>query len=100
MKLHYDMPTIHFKPVERLTKQKKLSSSYACPTYYYPIRGGTLSAASPRHSPTLHIFVLQLAEWTHGLTAAAHFCQPHPPQSSLNKRPMRHRDEVAHRDSC
>lgn len=40
MKLHYDMPTIHFKPVERLTKQKKLSSSYACPCYYYPIRGG------------------------------------------------------------
>lgn len=42
MKLHYQMPIIHFKPIvtEGKTKQKKGQNYYLCPTYMYPIRTG------------------------------------------------------------
>lgn len=42
MKLHYEMPIIHMKPVisEGKVKQKKGQALYQCPTYMYPIRTG------------------------------------------------------------
>ncbi|XP_075210256.1 dynein heavy chain 2, axonemal kl-2 [Lycorma delicatula] len=39
MQLIYNMPVIHFRPCEQQKRRPK--GMYTCPTYYYPIRGGT-----------------------------------------------------------
>lgn len=42
MTLHYKMPVVHFKPVDKAAKQaNKNIKYYQCPCYVYPIRGGT-----------------------------------------------------------
>jgi len=43
MKLSYQMPIIHFKPVinEGKSKGKKGMALYQCPTYFFPIRTGS-----------------------------------------------------------
>lgn len=41
MKLHYEMPIIHFKPTIIEGKRgKKSQNLYLCPCYMYPIRQG------------------------------------------------------------
>ena len=39
MELVYQMPIIHFKPVE--AKKSKAKGMYACPLYLYPLRTGS-----------------------------------------------------------
>jgi len=42
MTLHYALPTVHFKPVDKGAKQaNKNVKYYNCPCYMYPVRGGT-----------------------------------------------------------
>lgn len=42
MKLHYPLPVVHFKAVDKSAKQaNKTIKYYNCPVYMYPIRGGT-----------------------------------------------------------
>lgn len=55
MKLFYDMPVIHFKPIiaEAKPKAKKGQSFYTCPTYMYPVRTGV------REKPSF-MFTVQL----------------------------------------
>jgi dynein heavy chain len=44
MELFVPMPVIHFKPIPKRTKA--LQNVYECPTYYYPIRKGSVSKDS------------------------------------------------------
>jgi len=44
MELYVQMPVIHFKPISKRTKPP--ASIYECPTYYYPIRKGTVERDS------------------------------------------------------
>ena len=44
MELYVPMPVIHFKPISKRTKPPQ--SMYECPTYYYPIRKGTVERDS------------------------------------------------------
>jgi dynein heavy chain len=55
MKLYYNMPIIHFKPVitEGKSKPKKGVNFYNCPTYVYPVRTGV------REKPS-YMFTVQL----------------------------------------
>jgi len=42
MTLHYSLPIVHFKPVDKAAKQaNKNIKYYNCPCYMYPIRGGS-----------------------------------------------------------
>jgi dynein heavy chain len=44
MELACPMPVLHFKPIQKRTKPPV--NTYACPTYYYPIRQGSVSRNS------------------------------------------------------
>ena len=44
MELFVAMPVIHFKPIPKRTKA--LQNVYECPTYYYPIRKGSVDKDS------------------------------------------------------
>ena len=44
MELYVPMPVIQFKPIQKRTKA--LQNVYECPTYYYPIRKGTVERDS------------------------------------------------------
>jgi len=45
MELEVEMPVIHFKPVQK-SKSKTVTNVYSCPTYYYPIRKGSVNRDS------------------------------------------------------
>mmetsp|Transcript_6338 Transcript_6338/g.7546 ORF Transcript_6338/g.7546 Transcript_6338/m.7546 type:complete len:83 (+) Transcript_6338:4192-4440(+) len=44
MELYVPMPVIQFKPISKRTKPPQ--NVYECPTYYYPIRKGTVERDS------------------------------------------------------
>lgn len=44
MELYVAMPVIQFKPIQK--RNKPPANVYECPTYYYPIRKGTVARDS------------------------------------------------------
>ena len=49
MELVYNMPMLHFKPVE--SKKSKAKGMYACPLYLYPLRTGS------RERPSFMLYI-------------------------------------------
>lgn len=44
MELYCPMPVMHFKPI--IKRAKNMSAIYQCPTYYYPLRQGSVTRES------------------------------------------------------
>jgi len=44
MELQVLMPVIHFKPIQKRSKPPQ--NMYTCPTYYFPMRDGTIDKDS------------------------------------------------------